>query len=114
MKQSKLLFVESKENMVESILLRELEACYKKDAEIRYKVSFSKTMNESAVESISKFMLKVLPDRVMQMIPDITATISKELSDHDIDGILDRLLQDKDTFQRIAQKLMNRLMGSHC
>lgn len=97
--------LKSKEKIVESILIRELEIAFKKD---------SHTFNESAVESVSKFMLKVIPDRVKKMIPDITATISKELSDRDIDGILDKLLQDKETFQRIAQKLMNRLMGSHC
>ena len=69
---------------------------------------------ESATTTISKFMLKIIPDRVKSLIPDITATISKELSDSDINGILDKLLQDKETFQRIAQKLMDRLMNSRC
>jgi hypothetical protein len=116
MKISKILFqnlstkqLKSKERIVEDILIRELsrelEGFFRKK-----RLEF----NESAVESVSKLMLKIIPDRVKKMIPDITATISRELSDHDIDRIIDKLLQDKETFQRITQKLMNRLMNSRC
>lgn len=104
MKVSKRLF-ESSEDKLESILVEALE--------VEYKRVYPK-FQESAIETVSKFMINHLPDRVMQMIPNITAVISKELSDTDINGILDKLLQDKETFQRIAQKLMDRLMNSRC
>lgn len=102
MKVSKRLF-ESKDDQVERVLVEALEAEYRKVY-----------LKESAIETVSKFMINHLPDRVMRMIPNITAVISKELSDTDINGILDKLLQDKETFQRIAQKLMDRLMNSRC
>lgn len=100
MKKSKLIFSESTEVIIEKMVVRELEKDLK--------------LEESTVDSISKFMINHLPSKIKGMIPNITAVISRELSDTDINLILDKLLQDKETFQRIAQKLMDRLLTSRC